>query len=259
MCTGAELALLAGATGVVGGSVLQGQAQARKSEAANQFVQQQNLANQAERLRQESLEGRRAQTFEEALEMMRRDRQQGELDDATDSRMQLIEENTGLPQQAGDYESPASRGTPRVVRDYADERQGEANDFASLLGNARARMGAWGDAMIPFGEGMSNASFDMDELGRQAMVSGRLNRDSARVAEQEAQAAFDRTGNKTAMAGNLATQLGGMALSGGAQSHFGGGGDLSSLFRSGGGAGQFGGGAPGNIYGYYQGTPGGLY
>lgn len=245
MCTGAEIMLLAGGAGVLGGSALQGRAESRKVNA-------QTNAAQAELERQKALESRRASTFEEALEMMRRDRQQGEIDDATDSRAELIEGNTGLPQQAGDYESPSAEGAPKVVRNYADQRQGEANDFTSLLGGARARMGAWGDAMMPFQLGMQDASFNMDELGRQAMVSGQLG-------QQEAQNAYNNTGNRTAMAGNLATQLGGMAMQGGAQSHFGGGGSLSDLFRTGGNAGQFGGGMPGNLYGNFQGSPGGFY
>lgn len=233
MCTGAEIALIASAGATLGGTMLQGKAENKRREA-------QSTAAQAELDRQAAMEERRAGSFEEALELMKRGRQQGNIDEATEQRTALLQD-TALPQQETGYESPAAVNSPRVVQDYARDKQGDANDFAQQLGLARAQLGAWQEGMMPFTEGLRDATFDMDEVARQMRNSGQLG-------AMEAQNAYANTGNKTALLGNLAVQGGQLGMQ--AAGANGGMDRLGSLFGgSGGSAGAYSGGVPGNIYG----------
>lgn len=233
MCTGAELALVAAAVGGnVGGSIMQSKSQAKKRQA-------QMDAAQAEMARQGRMEDQRAASFQEALDLARRGNQQENIDEAAGERQELMQRSTGLPQQMGDYESPASRSTPRVVQDYAAGAQSDANDFATQMGLARAQLGAWGEGMLPFQEGLRDTTFDMDEVARRMA-------ESARIGGMEASAASQAAGNKEAMYGNIMTQIGQGASQAAGAKMGGQGGTFAPAPKPTGGY-------------YYGGSPGGLY
>lgn len=203
MCTGVELALLSAAT-TAAGSYMQYDSQQSKADA-------QRKAANAEALRQGQIDQDKNARWQNSLVDFERDTQQGNIDDATAEREQLMREVVARPEDGdGSFESATAGNAPRVVQDYADDRQAEADDFVGLLGNARARLGAWGESRFAPAESLSELGFDMQELNTQAGRSGA-------IGAQEAQNAYQDAGNGMALAGNVVSGLGqaGMGMAGG--------------------------------------------
>lgn len=193
MCTGLELAALS-ALATAGGGYMQYQANEDRAEASED-------AAMAEAMRQDRLDQKKFASFQDALGMVDRGQQQGAIDKAAQEREAIIAGNSTLPGQDEAYQPTASAGQPKVVQEYADTRADEAQDFADMLGGARARMGAWGEGMMDFQEGVDDLSWWMDEYNRRA---GR----SAQIGLEEARAAYQNTGNEKALYGNLFTGAG---------------------------------------------------
>lgn len=210
MCTGMEALALASLATTAGGGVMQYRANEQRADATND-------AAMAEALRQDKIDQDKMQNFSEALKLAERDQQQANLDAAAAERTEDIGANVGLGRQETSYQSPASSGAPRVVQEYADRKQGEADDFVSMLGGARGRLGAWNEGMMDFSQGLGDLAWQQNELNRQAGQS-------AQIGSLEAQLAGMNTGNKTALAGNLMAGLGqaglGYSASNGALSRF---------------------------------------
>lgn len=205
MCTGPEIALLAASTAATaGGSYMQHQSQQDK-------MGEQRKAANAEALRQGQIDKDKNARWQNSLVDFERDTQQGNIDDATAEREQLMKDVVARPEDGdGTFQSATAGNAPRVVQDYADEQQSEADDFVGLLGNARARLGAWGEGKFAPAESLSQLGFDLSE---QNMRAGR----SGAIGAQEAQNAYDNTGNEMALLGNLAATAGqaGMGYAGG--------------------------------------------
>lgn len=204
MCTGMEAALIASTVATAGGSYMQHQSQQSKGDA-------QRKAANAEALRQGQIDKDKNARWQNSLVDFERDSQQGNLDDATAEREALMKEVVARPEDGdGTFQNATAGNAPRVVQDYADEQQAEADDFVDLLGNARARLGAWGEGKFAPAESLSQLGFD---LGEQNMRAGR----SGEIGAREAQAAYQDAGNGMALAGNLVSGLGqaGMNYAGG--------------------------------------------
>lgn len=245
MCTGAEAALLAAsAISTAGGAYMQNQ-------AANDRAKAQREAAMSELLRQQEFDKEKQANFEEALRLADRETQDQNLDDATAERQAAIEANVGLPGENESYQSPTASDAPKVVKQYAEQQSNEADDFVSQLGKARARLGAWGEGMRPFAEGLSDLDWWNSEINRQAS-------DSARTGQLEASLAAQGVGDGKALAGNLLSSAGQMGMGyAGSQGAYS---NLGSLFRGSGSINN------GNLYSqvatgakYAGGTPGRLY
>jgi hypothetical protein len=188
-----EMVALAGTAASLAGGYTQYQANESRAE-------EQRKASMAELLRQDKIDEDKQRNFQDALGIADRDTQMQALDDATADREALFSGNAKLPGDDATYTSPAAGG-PKVVQEYADKEQGAADDFVSMLGDARARMGAWGDGMFEFGQGMDEFSWRNREKNRQA---GR----SAQIGKMGAEQAARETGNKTALFGNVLSSVG---------------------------------------------------
>lgn len=199
MCTGMEAIALAGAAASAVGGYTQYQANESRAEA-------QRKASMAEALRQDKIDDEKQRNFQESLGIADEDTQMQNLEDATADREDYFAANANLPGDDSTYSSATADDSPRVVADYAEGKQGEADDFVSMLGGARARMGAWGDGMFEFGQGLDEYAWRNQEKNRQA---GR----SAQIGALEAKQAALETGNKTALMGNLLSSAG-TAMSG---------------------------------------------
>lgn len=194
MCTGAEAALAASAVATAAGSYM--------SYDANQDkIKAQREAAMAEMLRQEKVDREKQQNFNEALKLADRDTQQQNIDEAVARRQENLEENVGLPGQDAAYQAPSEKGAPRVVKDHADQKRQEAEDFVSMLGNARARLGGWGEGLSEFRDGITDLDWWNSEMNRRA---GR----SAQIGELEARMAGMEAGNEKALAGGLLSSAG---------------------------------------------------
>lgn len=152
MCTGLEIAALAA---VAGGSYLQYDSQKSAQE-------DQQKAAMAEAMRQGKMDEDKFKNFQEALADVGREDQQGNIDNATTEIEGKLSAAVGGPDAS--YESSASSNTPRVVKQYADDRKAESDDFVSLLGNARARQGAWGENQFDFGQKLLERQFTNNQL-----------------------------------------------------------------------------------------------
>lgn len=202
MCTGLEIALITGGLGIGGGSYLQNRSMNAKAEAAD------NVALAGLR-RQDQFDRDRGQTFADAL----RDAESGISTDALEGTAKeltsQIQDNVG--QRDITFQN-ASGAAPKVVQDTADRVKGEGNAYLDLLADARGRLGAWGSQMSDVATDIGRHGWKNDQLSMEAL------RD-AQLTEQQAQHAYASTGNKTALAGNLATQLGAMFLTQGLYNH----------------------------------------
>lgn len=194
MCTGMEAALLSAAT-TAAGSYMQYESQNSKADA-------QREAAQAEAMRQSQIDRGKNERWQNSLVDFNRDSQEGNLEDATAEREQLMKDVVARPEDGdGSFSAATASSAPRVVKDYADERQSEADDFVGLLGNARARLGAWGEGKFAPAESLSQLGFDLSEFNTRAGRSGQ-------IGAQEAQQAYADAGNGMALAGNLVSGLG---------------------------------------------------
>ncbi len=193
MCTGLEMAAMAA---MAAGSYMQYESAESKADATRR-------AANAEALRQGEIDRGKNQRWQDSLAEFDRDSQEGNLDEATAAREALMKEVVAEPQDGDGTFSPGSAASrqPKVIQDYADRRQDEADDFVSALGNARARLGAWGEGKFAPAEALSELGFDLGEFNTQAARSGE-------IGAREAQLAGAETGNEMALAGNLMSGLG---------------------------------------------------
>lgn len=224
MCTGVEIAAIAA---LAGGTHLQAQSQGAKqrafseqAEAQGRIARRQQEAAWDEMQQQHALEKQRRDALQEALPGVERGSQEANLDEAAASRADLLKQVVARPEDGdGGYQSPATDDAPRVIKSHRDKRRDEADDFISLMGDARARLGAWGDSMFGSGQQLNDLGFNVGELNRQARSSGQLHQaqdavfnNQSQLAQQAAQMAYQNTGNKRALGGNLLSSLGQMGL-----------------------------------------------
>lgn len=195
MCTGLEVAALAA---MVGGSYMQYQSNEKKAEAMDD-------AAMAEAMRQDKLDREKELNFSEALQGFDRKSQDANIEDAAADRLAALNANVGLPGEDLAYQSPAAEGQPKVVKEYGEQKQEEADNFVSLLGDARARLGAFSEGMIPFADKLGDLSWENSELNHRA---GR----SAQIGAQDVQLSGANTGNGLALAGNLLSSAGSMGM-----------------------------------------------
>lgn len=174
MCTGAEVAIVS-ALATAGGTYMQ-------YNANNKAQDRQDTAAQAESLRQSKKDEEKFTNFQSALAEVGRDKQQTNIDDATAELEGGYAKNIKDPTSGGTYRSPAASGTPSVVRDYAGKKQSQADDFISLLGNARAKQNAWGENSFDFGEMMLDKQFDQRQLQTDMERSAQIGNYEAQVA-----------------------------------------------------------------------------
>jgi len=189
MCAGPELALIAGGLASAGGAYMNYQSAEAKAEA-------QRRAAAAEAMRQGEIDREKFENFDEATNAFERDTQEDAINNALAERQALLDDATGLPGQDGTYRSPAANDAPNVVQSYADEQNAEADDFVSMLGDARARLGSWGEGMFDFNQALGDLAFDQDEMNRRSLRSAQIGKREADLARAEA-------GNSTALAGGL--------------------------------------------------------
>lgn len=199
MCTGLEIAAIA-AMGA--GSYMQSESVQAKQRA-------QSRAAEAEAMRQAQIDDRKQQEFQAALQGFDRESQQANVDQATAERKAMLDAATAdAPQADASYQTSAADNAPKVVKDHLAQRQSEANDFVAMLGDARARMGAWSEGMFTPAQQLGDLGFDLNELNTQAARS-------ARTGQLEAQTAAQNAGNGQALLGNLLTTGGTVGLAGG--------------------------------------------
>lgn len=189
MCTGMEALALASAAATAGGAYMDYQSAEAKAEA-------QRRAAAAEAMRQGEIDKEKFRNFDEGMKAFERDTQEGAINNALAERQALLDDATGLPGQSDSYQSPAANDAPSVVKSYADEQSAEADDFVSMLGNARARLGSWGEGMFDFNQALGDLAFDQDEQNRRALRSAQIGKREADLARAEA-------GNGMALAGGL--------------------------------------------------------
>lgn len=198
MCTGLELAAIGAAT-MGGGAYLQNRAMTRKADAADD-------AAMAGLLRQEAYDREKGDVYAETLGDIQQNM-------STENRAQKASEATAdIASNVSDrdvtYQNAAVDG-PRVLQTTADTQKAEGDAYLDQLADARGRLAGWTGAQMDLADQMSKHSWDVDRLSGDAL------RD-AQLAQLETQHAYNSTGNKTALAGNLGTQLGGMLLTQGA-------------------------------------------
>ncbi len=192
MCSGMEIAAMAA---MAAGSYAQHQSAESKADA------QREAAN-AEALRQSQIDEEKAREFQAALGDFDRESQDANLDEATAAREALMKEAVAAPQDGdGSYQSPTTGDDPKVVKTRADRRQAEADDFVSALGNARARLGAWGEGRFAPANTLMELGFDLGEHNTRAARSGE-------IGAREAQMAGAEAGNGMALVGNLLSSAG---------------------------------------------------
>lgn len=204
MCTGLEIAALAA---TAAGTYMQYDSQRDAQEAQQKAVE-------AEMFRQNKMDEEKYKNFQEALAEIGRGDQQENIDQAAEGFEEDYAANVNDPGE-GSYVSPAASNTPKVVKQYDADQQKAADDFVSLLGNARARRGAWGENMYQFGQNMIDRQFDLGQLQTD------MNR-SAQIGEQEALIAGQP--GMGAVWGNALAGLGtaGLGYAGGKEGAFGG-------------------------------------
>ena len=174
MCTGTEVAIVS-ALATAGGTYAQYNSQKKAQD-------RQDTAVQAESLRQSEKDKEKFANFQSALAEVGRDKQQTNIDDATAELEGDYAKNINDPTAGGTYQSPAASGTPSVVRDYAGKKQSQADDFISLLGNARAKQNAWGENSFDFGQMMLDKQFDQNQLQTDMERSAQIGKYEAQVA-----------------------------------------------------------------------------
>lgn len=191
MCIGIEPWVIAALAGGTGAQVLSNK---QKADAMDD-------AAKAEMIRQQAFDEKKAANFSEALSEAAVPEQQERLVGAQADIADALQVGDSQP---ANYQSPAT-SAPRVVQDYADKARAEEVSFVNALANPRAKLGAWREGMGDFATMLGERGWQTDELNR------RLSR-SAQIGQMEAQEAYQNTGNELAIAGNLATTLGGMGL-----------------------------------------------
>lgn len=191
MCTGLEIASLVALMGGTGAQVISNEQKADAMEDAAK----------AEAIRQAGFDEKKAANFKDALAGAEAPQQQERLMGAEADIADALQVDAAQP---ASYRSPAS-SAPRVVQDYADSATADELSFVNALAKPRAKMGAWREGMTDFATMLADKGWSTDELNR------RLGR-SAQIGQMEAQEAYQNTGNELALAGNLATTLGGMGL-----------------------------------------------
>lgn len=174
MC-GPTAVAIASALATAGGTYAQYQSQKKAQD-------RQDKAVQAESLRQSKKDEEKFANFQSALAEVGRDKQQTNIEDKTAELEGDYAKNINDLTSGGSYQSPAASGTPSVVRDYAGKKQSQADDFISLLGNARAKQNAWGENSFDFGEMMLDKQFDQRQLQTDMERSAQIGNYEAKVA-----------------------------------------------------------------------------
>lgn len=198
MCTGLELALLGGA-GLLGGSALQSRAVSKKADAADK-------AALAGLKRQDMFDQQKAGVYQEALGDIGTELSAAERDKAAEDITGDIRANQN--RQDVTFQNPSMEG-PKVLQSRADQGTAEGSAYLDLLSDARGRLGAWGTGMQDLGEKWGRHAWNTDRLSLDAI-------NDANIAQAEAQHEYASTGNKTAMGGNIMSQLGALMLTQGA-------------------------------------------
>lgn len=198
MCTGVELALIGGAL-TAGGSYAQYDAVNRKQEGADK-------AALAGLKRQNAYDAQRGDIYQQALGAAGDQISEEALGTKAAELTADLEQNIA-PKVASYTGDGAS--APRVLQSVGDSTRQEGDTYLRELANAQGRMNAWGDNMWQFGDEFQDLAWDNDQILQTAT-------NDATLAEKEAQHAYESTGNKTALAGNIASQLGGMLMTQGA-------------------------------------------
>lgn len=145
-------------------------------------IDEQRKAAQAEAMRQSQMDKEKFQQFQEALQGVERADQQQNIDTAA----QEFEGDyaDAVADEAATYTSPAASDAPKVVKQYEDDRRAEADDFVSMLGNARARRNAWGENMYNFTNNLLDTQWDMGRLQTDMNRSAQIGELEARMAGQ---------------------------------------------------------------------------
>ena len=201
MCTGLELMVLGG-LGIGGGTYLQNRSMESKQDAADKYA----LAGL---IRQDAYDRQREGVYKEALGEAGEQINQEALDAKAAELADDLRANVALKDM--DYGNAPNTGasTAQVLQDLGGRQRDEGQAYLDLLSDAQGRLGAWGDNMWQAGDELSQLAWDNDRLLTDAGID-------ANLTQAQAEHAYNTTGNKTAMAGNIATQLGAMALTQGA-------------------------------------------
>lgn len=199
MCTGMEALALASMASSAAGTGAQVASQRSKRGASQDRAM-------AELERQNRMDEERFGNFQEALQRVDRDRVEGEAESAAGERTQRLLEASGVgtgagDAPAGDYNISPALSTPKVIQDYARGRSGKSDDFVRALGEAKGRMGGWGDAMFDFGRDFSGLNRRNQDLRRAAQESGR-------IGKIEAEEAYENTGSGLGSLGNVLSTAG---------------------------------------------------
>lgn len=202
MCTGAEIALLAGsAAASVGGSVMSNRAQSKQMDAYNRQVEDQNKLIQtqyqdrqntmarardsqaklfdevgakqdAELARQRSLGDEKKALFQNAVETQPMAKG-STLDSAVAERKALFDME---PNADGTYQVPTSGGgtEDRVLRQAGEKASGVAAAKAGKQNNALVRLGAMGDVQSGQTRFFNDVGRSMDDKAKDAAASESL-------------------------------------------------------------------------------------
>jgi len=198
MCTGLEVMAI-GAALAGGGTYLNSQAIGRKEEARDK-------AAMAGLKRQDAFTKEQGDVYQDAL---------GDIDArmSAENRSQVADESTDkINANVGDREisfQNAAVDGPKVLKSRTADNKATGDAYLDTLADARGRLNSWGSTQQDLGRDMFKRSWDTDRIGADALAD-------AQIAQMEAQYAYDSTGNKTALAGNLGTQIGAMLLTQGA-------------------------------------------
>jgi hypothetical protein len=192
MCTGIEPWVIASLAGGTGAQIHSNKMKADAMEDAAK----------AEYIRQQGFDQKKVANFQDALAEASAPQQQERLGTAQGDIAADLTAGSAVP--SASYTSPGSTA-PRVVQDYTEKATAGELDFVNSLANPRAKLGAWREGMTDFATLLGEKGWQTDELNR------RLGR-SAQIGQMEAQEAYQNTGNELALAGNLATTVGGIGL-----------------------------------------------
>jgi len=204
MCTGFEIAALAA---TVGGSALQYKSQ-------NDAQDRQKEQARAELTRQAGMDKEKFANFQQALSEVGRADQQGQIDKAAAGIEEDLAANVNTPGSDGTYTPASADRAPKIVQEYAKDKQSGTNDFISALGNAQGRLGAWGENQFDFAQKQLENQFN------QGQIQTNMDR-SAQIGRYEAEQA-GRPGSGS-MWGNALAGLGtaGLGYAGGLDGAFG--------------------------------------